>query len=46
MTEMQYVFFSFSYDKRTTDESDDHNVGLYCQFQGSRGDGMSVSISV
>jgi hypothetical protein len=41
MTERQYVFFPV-YDKRAIDESNNHDVGLYSQFQRSRGDGMSI----
>ena len=36
---MKFIFF------RATYESNNHNIGLYCQFQRSRGDGMSVFVS-
>jgi hypothetical protein len=42
MTEMQYELLFF----RATYESNHHNIGLYCQFQRSRGDGMSVFVSI
>jgi hypothetical protein len=44
---MQYDFFLLPYyDKRVTDESNNHNIGLYSQLQRSRGDGMSVFVSL
>ena len=47
MTEMQYVFFFFFHMiNRATDEFNNHNVGFYCQFPRSRGDGISGFVSV
>lgn len=39
------MIFIFSYYIWATDESNNHNVGLYSQLQRSRGDGISVFVS-
>ena len=36
------MFFFSVYDKRATDESNNHDVGFYSKFQRRRGDGMCI----